>query len=68
MAPLSLSILNIDYWKKTRELLVTFVSGSYAFENVPMQVYDEFVVAPSHGMFFDAHIRDRYRYRRVSGC
>jgi hypothetical protein len=63
------AILTIDYWYKSGELLITFVNGrSYAYASVPRRLYDQFIVAPSHGAFFNAYIRDQYHYRPVSGC
>ena len=51
-----------------RKLLVTFVSSkTYAYEGVPEEVYDAFLAAPSHGVFFNENIRDRYPYRLVDG-
>jgi hypothetical protein len=64
----SSAINRIRYQPKGRKLLVTFVSGkTYAYEGVPEQVYDAFLAAPSHGVFFNENIRDRYSYRLVEG-
>ena len=63
----SSAILRIRYGPRRRELLVTFVSGkTYSYESVPEPVYQAFLAAPSHGAFFNDHIRDCYRYRLVS--
>jgi hypothetical protein len=63
----SSAILRIRYRPQPRELLVTFASGkTYAYADVPERVYDAFLAAPSHGAFFNDHIRDRYAYRLVS--
>jgi hypothetical protein len=64
----SSAILTIRYRPKEHELFVTFVGGkTYAYEGVPQRIYDAFLAAPSHGTFFNENIRDRYRYRLVSG-
>ncbi len=64
----SSAIVRIRYQPQGHSLLVTFVSGkTYAYEGVPEQVYDAFLAAPSHGVFFNENIRDRYPYRLVSG-
>ncbi len=65
---ISTAIIRIRYRPKGRKLLVTFVSGkTYAYEGVPEQVYDAFLAAPSHGIFFNENIRDRYPYRLKDG-
>ena len=64
----SSAILRIRYEPEGRTLLVTFVSGkTYAYDGVPAPTYDAFRAADSYGRFFNAHIRDRYPYRPVSG-
>lgn len=35
-------------------------SGRYDYFNVPEQVYQAFLQAPSKGTFFNDHIKDRY--------
>jgi hypothetical protein len=65
---ISSAINGIRYQPKGRRLLVTFVSSkTYAYEGVPEEVYDAFLAAPSHGVFFNENIRDHYPYRVVDG-
>jgi hypothetical protein len=47
-------------------LIVTFVSGrTYVYDDVPHEVYDALVAAPSKGAYFNAHIRDEYYMREM---
>ena len=60
-------IRRIDYDEAARELRVTFVSGDvYLYEEVPAEAYQAFRGAFSKGRHFAAHVRDRYRCRRVA--
>jgi hypothetical protein len=64
----SSAILRFWYQPTSATLFVTFVTGrTYAYEAVPAQVYAAFCNAESYGRFFNAHIRDRYRYRLLRG-
>lgn len=57
----SSAIRAIDYDEKTRELEIFFTDGDYArYLNVPKEVYDKFMEAPSTGKFFNTQIRDVY--------
>ena len=48
-------------------LQIRFQSGrAYAYFDVPEQVYSELMRASSHGSYFNAHIKDVYRYRQIS--
>ncbi|MDB5447913.1 MAG: hypothetical protein JWQ97_3230 [Phenylobacterium sp.] len=63
----SSAIRAIDYDPPRRQLRVTFQSGErYAYEGVPGEVCRAFVEAPSKGRFFQAEIRGRYRFDRLS--
>ena len=60
-------IRRIDYDETSRELRVAFVSGDvYAYDEVPPQAYEAFRSAFSKGRHFAAHVRDRYRCRRIA--
>jgi hypothetical protein len=55
----------IHYDEVAAELHVVFTSGrAYVYYGVPCRVYDAMRKAPSVGVYFNAHIRDNYRYRR----
>lgn len=64
----STAIRRFHYEPETRTLYVTFVSGQdYAYEEVPPETARDFRAAFSKGQFFQAHVRDRFAYRRVGG-
>lgn len=55
-----------SYDGATRTLTLRFDSGStYAFHDVPRQVYDDFLRIVNHGEYFNRHIRKRYRFERL---
>jgi hypothetical protein len=56
----------VRYEPVTAELTVTFNSGKrYVYFEVPRGVSDALLAAPSIGVYFNAHIRDTYRFRRI---
>jgi hypothetical protein len=61
----STSIRKTQYHPATRTLSVWFVSSGnrYDYEDVPPETYAAFRRAFSKGRFFNAFIRDRYKYR-----
>ena len=55
----------VHYDEVAAELHVQFTSGrAYVYYGVPRRVYEGLMRAPSIGVYFNAHIRNRYRYRR----
>jgi hypothetical protein len=63
----SAAIRAIDYEPRAQRLRVTFVSGErYAYAQVPGEVHRAFLEAESKGRFFQAAIRDRYPYEKLS--
>ena len=59
-----LKAVDFDEWSAT--LTIEFHSGGvYEYYGVPFSVYSELLNARSHGKYFRAHIKDRYRYRRI---
>lgn len=58
------SLREVGYEDGTLE--VEFTTGTvYRYFDVPERVYDELMAAASKGTFFNAQIRDRFRYARV---
>ena len=64
---LSSDITSIGYDESTQILEVEFKHGDvYQYYNVPKEVYKGLISASSHGKYFHAHIRDVYRYSKIS--
>ncbi|MGD9846204.1 MAG: KTSC domain-containing protein [Variibacter sp.] len=62
-------IRSTRYDSARRILTVRFVTGRvYVYAGVPRPVYDAFRAAPSKGRFFNAHIRNVYRYREQTAA
>ena len=61
----SSNLAAVDYdWSKT--LTIAFHSGGfYEYYGVPHSEYAALLNADSHGKYFHAYIKNRYRYRRV---
>jgi lysyl-tRNA synthetase class 2 len=54
------------YLPQRRQLDLLFSSGRrYVYSGVPMAVANGFAEAESKGRHFNAHIRDRYRFREL---
>jgi hypothetical protein len=55
----------LHYDEVAAELHVEFATGrAYVYYGVPRRVYDRLLKSSSVGAYFNAHIRDRYRFRR----
>jgi len=56
-------IRSFAYEAAERRLDVTFVSGrAYAYFEVPPETYEAMRLSFAKGEFFNAHIRDRFRF------
>jgi len=64
----SSAIRAVGYDPETATLEIEFTSGTvYQYAGVPSAVHAAFMTAPSHGRYFDAHIRNAgYAYRRIT--
>ena len=57
----------IGYDVATSILEVVFRAGGvYRYQGVPESVYHGLMTAPSHGTFFQKHIKVQYPFRKVS--
>ena len=64
----SSNINQIGYDDETQTMGVEFHSGKvYHYNNVPKEVYEEFVEAPSVGRHFNTEIRGQYDGELVEG-
>jgi KTSC domain len=53
------------YDSVARELTVSLhETGIYTYVGVPKEIYMGLLAAPSKGAFYNAHIRDRFSYKR----
>ena len=54
-------ITNVSWDPNSEILMLRFVSGStWAYHNVPEDVYEALVRSPSVGEYFNKHIRSKY--------
>jgi hypothetical protein len=59
------SLREVGYEDGTLE--VEFTTGAvYQYFDVSERIYDDLMAAASKGAFFNAQIRDRFRYARVT--
>ena len=62
----SSNIAAIAYDKEQQELHVRFNSGAeYAYYEVPVAVYQEFLIAPSKGKYLNEGIKGFYQFEKV---
>ncbi|MBI5841248.1 MAG: KTSC domain-containing protein [Chloroflexi bacterium] len=62
----SSDLRSVGYDPVNSVLEIEFNSGGvYQYFNVPASVYQALMSAASHGTYFHANIKDRYRYSRI---
>ena len=62
----STNIHSIGYDPQSATLEVEFTSGDvYQYFNVQEHLFQQFLQAPSQGLFLDENIRYNYRYQKV---
>jgi hypothetical protein len=63
----SAALASVSYDETKRALRATFRDNrrTYIYEGVPPEEYTALMAAESRGAWFNAHIRDRYRFREV---
>lgn len=62
----SSSILEVGYQSESSTMEILFKDGRlYQYFDVPNDVYENLVTAPSVGRYFHLHVRGIYRYARV---
>ena len=64
--PVTSSVMtSVGYEDETLE--IEFTSGDvYQYFDVPEPIHQALMRAESHGTFFNSHLRDAYRFGRVS--
>ena len=67
MIPVSSNNLTaVGYDTLSNTLYVSFKGGStYAYFDVPVNVYNQLMKAPSHGRFLASNIKGYYNYRKL---
>lgn len=62
----SSSLRSVGYDAASQTLEIEFNTGTvYQYTGVPSEVYEELIVAPSHGKYFAESIKDAYPYSRI---
>lgn len=62
----SSNIASIGYDEATQTLEVEFLNNRvYQYFNVPANIYEALMVAPSHGVFFNTNIKNQFAYERI---
>lgn len=62
----SSDIKSVGYDTNAQTLEIEFHSGGvYQYFSVPDDVYNSLMAADSHGKYFHAHIKSRFRYAKV---
>lgn len=62
----STAILRVEYDEFMHQLQITFIGGgTYVYYDVPRTVYAGLVSAASKGKYFNACIKDRYRFTEM---
>lgn len=59
----SSNIVSVGYDADDSMLEIEFKEGKvYQFNNVPEHIYEEFMSASSHGVYFHENIKNKYSY------
>ena len=60
-------IKGFNYYNETKIMFIKFNSDSlYAYYDIPETLHSEFMNADSYGKFFNANIKNRYNYIKIS--
>jgi len=60
-----LALIGYDHSTLTLEIVFR-AGGVYRYQEVPEHVYHALMAAPSHGIFFQKNIKDKYAYTKAS--
>lgn len=66
--PESSVISDVEYWPKVKELFIHFkkTDKTYAYQNVPRNIYNDLRDSESRGKYFNQHIKTKFKYVDVS--
>ena len=68
--PASKTTLYIKYYPEKRKLEIGFKTGNvYRYSKVPLEVWEDYFKAALDGLsgeFFNAHIREKYKFERIA--
>ncbi len=60
-------VAGVGYDPETHQLRVAFSTGSqYDYKDVPPEVYEQMLQAPSVGAFHALQIRNKYEFKKVT--
>ena len=60
-------INSVEYDTKTSNMTIGFVSGLvYVYFNVPEEIYHAFKNYREKGVYFNQHIRNKYRFKKIT--
>jgi hypothetical protein len=60
-------IRSFEYAPETSVLTIRFVAGTvYEYYEVPQQVYDAFLSFREKGIFYNTHIKRKFRFMRIT--
>lgn len=59
-------ISHFSYNEERKDLKITFVTGMvYVYRNVPAKIYQMLKIAGSKGRYFNANIKDKFKFNKV---
>ncbi len=60
-------VAGLGYDPLTQKLRVAFTTGTqYDYQNVPPEIYEEMLAAPSVGSYHALAIRNKYEFQKVT--
>jgi len=66
VAVASSTIVAIGYDPDTSTLEVEFKNGTvYEYDGVPVEIYEGIMNSNSHGKYLNAHVKERFSFRRI---
>ncbi|MBW2984066.1 KTSC domain-containing protein [Candidatus Woesearchaeota archaeon] len=62
---ISSNLISVGYDEEAKTLEIEFKNGVYQYLNVPRNVYDALMQAPSKGRHFHGFIRDKFTPKKI---